>query len=398
MVQQRARWDEAAELRSPEGLTASIIVPAYNEEAGLGLVLERLFGVIDGSYEVIVVDDGSSDATAAIASQYPCRLLRHRRNRGKGQAVKTGIAAANGEAIVLVDADGTYPIEMIPNLVRGLADYDVVSGSRTKNEAVPPLNRLGNRLLRSAIRRLYGSTVADPLTGLYAIRREALQSMRLSADGFGIEAEIVIKAARMGLRALNLPVAYWARRGKSKLRPLKDGCRILRTILSFLALYNPTITFILPGLTVLSVSLAVLLLLMWHPIQLGAVQLSFDTMLAAATLALLGSQITVFGLAANLYACRHFLAARDAVTDLLLHRNTRTWLFGLGLGLVLGGGVSGMRLLVDWWRSGFGVFTQTPQAIMVSFCFILGAQVWFSLAFLGLFMGAFEAHKLADVA
>ena len=377
-----------------ETVTVSIVMPAYDEEAGLGLVLERLFSVLDGSYEVIVVDDGSTDTTAAIASQYPCRLVRHERNRGKGRAVKTGIAAAQAESVIVIDADHTYPIEMIPTLARSLVDYDIVSGSRIERALVPPLNRFGNWLLRNAIRRLYGSTVDDPLTGFYAARRHILREMHLSSEGFGIEAEIVIKAARMGLRVLNLPVTYRARKGKSKLNPLTDGYLIMRTILGFLALYNPTITFILPGLLLLLLSFAVLMLLMWHPVQVGGVQFSYDTMIVAATMALLGAQITVFGLASNLYACRYFMAVRDRVTALLLHRHARAWLFGLGLSLMLVGVAWGTRLLVGWTRSGFGIFTRTSEAIFVSFLFILGVQMWFSLAFLGLFMGAFSEDSL----
>src|SRR5579872_6061221 len=88
---------------------ATIILPAYNEEAALPAVLHGLFEVVDARYEVIVVDDASSDATAAIAGQYPCRLLRHAHNQGKGAAVRTGLSAARGRFVIIMDADNTYP-------------------------------------------------------------------------------------------------------------------------------------------------------------------------------------------------------------------------------------------------------------------------------------------------
>src|SRR5690348_15917052 len=163
----------------------SIIVPAYNEEAGLGRVLERIVSITSSAYEIIVVDDGSTDETAAIAARYPCRLLRHKKNEGKGRALRSGIAAARGEYVVVLDSDDTYPVETIPRLVAALGTHDVVSGSRMGKLAIPPMNRVGNWLLRSAIRMLYGSAVTDPLTGFYAARKRLLREMRLSSDGFG---------------------------------------------------------------------------------------------------------------------------------------------------------------------------------------------------------------------
>lgn len=104
-------------LRSPASAPeASIIIPAYNEAAALPIVLGKLLAVLDERFEVIVVDDGSADATAQVARAFPCRLISHERNRGKGRAVRTGIEAARGEKIIIIDADGTYPVEAIPRI------------------------------------------------------------------------------------------------------------------------------------------------------------------------------------------------------------------------------------------------------------------------------------------
>jgi glycosyltransferase involved in cell wall biosynthesis len=368
----------------------SILIPAYNEEAGLGVVLDRLFTVIDDSCEVIVIDDGSTDATGAVAARYPCRLLQHKVNLGKGHAVRAGLAVAQGELVVMVDADNSYPAEEVPRLIDKLKSHDLISGSRIGKASIPPMNRVGNWMLRTAIRRLYGSTVIDPLTGLYASRADVLRRMQLCSDGFGLESEIVIKAARMGLRVHNHAITYCTRRGKSKLNPVKDGYRILRTILAHLALYNPTVTFIAPGLTFLALGVALMLLLILHPLRVGTVEFSFDTMIVAATVALLGSQVTVFGLATNLYACRHWMTTRDAVTNLLLHRRARDWLLWLGLGLVLAGIIWGLWLFTGWIRGGAREFTQTGEAVFVSFLIVIGIQTLFSLAFLALFMSAFR--------
>lgn len=359
-------------------------------------VLERILAVTDGTYEIIVVDDGSSDETGAIAARYPCRLVRHRKNEGKGRALRSGLATARGEFIVVVDSDDTYPVEAIPRLVEGLATHDVVSGSRTGKPAIPPMNRVGNWLLRAAIRVLYGSAVTDPLTGFYAARRRLLRGMRLSSAGFGIESEIVIKAARMGLRVHNLPIPYNARRGRSKLAPVKDGYRILKTILGHLALCNSTIAFVVPGLTLLAFGLALMLLVTVYTVRVGPVQLSFNSMVGAATVALLGSQITVFGLASNLYAFRHWYPVRDVITDGLLHRHARPWLRTLGFGPVAVGVIWGLHLFGAWARAGFGEFTRTSEAVFVSFLILFGVQMLFSFLFLRLFMGAFQEEEPAS--
>jgi glycosyltransferase involved in cell wall biosynthesis len=210
----------------------SVIIPAYNEEAGLPIVLQKLFSIIDNSYEVIVVDDGSNDGTRQVASQFPCTLIVHQTNHGKGEAMKTGIAKAQGDNIIFIDADDTYPVEAILDIAKGLESFDMVVGSRMKGqENVPVFNRLGNATFRILIRSLSGFKPRDPLTGLYGIKKVHLEKIRFNATGFGVETEIAIKAARMKLRMLDLPVEYRSRIGKAKLNSLRDGWKILSTIL-----------------------------------------------------------------------------------------------------------------------------------------------------------------------
>jgi glycosyltransferase involved in cell wall biosynthesis len=108
----------------------SVIVPAYNEEEGILVVLGKLLRVIDESYEVIVVDDGSTDRTAELARQTPCRVVSYPINHGKSHAVRTGIRAAIGDKVIVIDADDTYPVEVVPQIVEALNTYDMVTASR----------------------------------------------------------------------------------------------------------------------------------------------------------------------------------------------------------------------------------------------------------------------------
>jgi glycosyltransferase involved in cell wall biosynthesis len=211
---------------------ASLILPAYNEELGLRTTLREV-GALDAGLdlEIIVVDDGSTDGTPQVAADAGVQLLRHPSNRGKGAALRTGVAAAHGERLVTMDADTTYPASAIPRLLELLDEHDYVSAARRSGRMhIPLVNRLGSSLIAPLIRIMSGSRLADPLTGMYAVRRSAFEDLRPTAEGFGIETEIAMKAALRSLRTAQLWISYGTREGHSKLHPVRDGSVILWTI------------------------------------------------------------------------------------------------------------------------------------------------------------------------
>jgi len=219
--------------RTPQTQT-TLIVPAYDEEAGLRIVLGEIFKLLDDSYEVIVIDDGSTDRTSEVASQFPCQVIRHEVNRGKGEALKTGIKNATGEKIIWTDADDSYPVQLIPKMTQALNEYDMVVCSRKYGRGnIPRFNRIGNWLFRTMIKNIYGFKPYDPCTGLYGAKRRYLQLMDLSSKRFAIEPEISIKGSRMKLRMLEIPITYRARVGSAKLSAIKVGFEDLWTILRF---------------------------------------------------------------------------------------------------------------------------------------------------------------------
>lgn len=210
----------------------TVITPAYNEEEALPSVLAALTPLRERGLEVIVVDDGSTDGTSRVAGEFGVEVVRLSRNVGKAGAVRAGLAAAARPNIVLIDADATYPVKAIPEFARLLGEHDVVLGARTAGRIhIPALNRLGNAALRTIIRWLSGFGSVDPLTGLFGIRREHLEAMDLRSRGFGLEAEMAVKAARMGLRWIDVPITYSERIGISKLRPVQDGIIITWTVI-----------------------------------------------------------------------------------------------------------------------------------------------------------------------
>lgn len=215
----------------PTAARVSIVLPAFNEEAGIAAVLDGLRPIMDSTHEIIVVDDGSSDRTAAVAASAGARVIRHDVNRGKGAALLTGFGAARGTILVTLDADGTYPPEGIPRLVASLdAGTDLVVGVRHGTGSMSPVNRVGNLMFKVAISAAARRRVRDPLSGMYAMRRELVHAMGLESKGFGIETEIIIKAARLGARLTEIDIVYGERIGESKLEPWRDGLIISRTI------------------------------------------------------------------------------------------------------------------------------------------------------------------------
>jgi glycosyltransferase involved in cell wall biosynthesis len=225
--------------QAKSGFVATVVIPAYNEEKGLPVVLERLYKSVDGQCEVLVVDDGSSDATSRVASRFPCGVIRHGQNRGKGEAMLTGVRHARGEHVIFIDADGTYPPEVIPQMIHALESCEAVYCSRTGGrDNIPRMNRLGNAMFQSIMKHAYGFSASDYATGLYGIRKHHLQRMDLSSTGFAIEPEIAIKASRMNLKVRDIPVQYEQRIGKAKLCGLSAGWQHLK-IMAKLAAWHP---------------------------------------------------------------------------------------------------------------------------------------------------------------
>jgi glycosyltransferase involved in cell wall biosynthesis len=213
------------------GPAATVVLPAYNVEMGLAVLLPALLALSLGRFEVVVVDDGSTDSTASLAESFGCRVVRHAANAGKGVAVRTGLTAARGEKVIIMDADDTYPVDAVLEIINRLDECEMVVGVRTLGRAnIPLFNRVGNAVLTTAIRVASGSRWTDPLTGFYGLRRSALERMKLESNGFSLEAEIAMKSARLGLRVMDHPIVYRARAGASKLHPVRDGMRIAAMI------------------------------------------------------------------------------------------------------------------------------------------------------------------------
>jgi len=211
----------------------SLVIPTLNEEANIGWVLTRVPTWVE---EVIVVDGGSEDRTVEVARAIrPDVVVVTELRRGKGLALRRGFEAATREVIVMIDADGSMDPNEIESYVRAVDEgYDLVKGSRATGGStdLTPARQLGNFCLRGLVNLLYASDFTELCYGYMALRRSSVSLMELQADGFEIETEIVVNSLRRGLRIAEVPSHESERlNGRSHLHPVRDGLRVLATIL-----------------------------------------------------------------------------------------------------------------------------------------------------------------------
>lgn len=233
----KAFEDEVAQLSEyPRILTlpsVSLVIPTLNEEANIGWVLQRVPPWVE---EIIVVDGGSNDRTVEVARALrPDVVVVTELRRGKGLALRRGFEAATREVVVMIDADGSMDPNEIESYVRAVDEgYDLVKGSRATGGStdLTPARQLGNFCLRGLVNLLYASDFTELCYGFMALRRSSIPEMGLEADGFEIETEIVVNSLRRGLRIAEVP-SHEAERlnGRSHLHPVRDGMRVLSTIL-----------------------------------------------------------------------------------------------------------------------------------------------------------------------
>ncbi len=249
--------------------TLSVVIPAYNEEASITQVVKRILDTqpalaeIGLDLELIVVDDGSQDSTAALLAYNPAvHLVRHDVNRGYGAALKTGFGHATGDWLAFLDADGTYPPEALPELyqVADIHDADLVVGSRMGNGAggMPATRRLGNALFAGLVSLIANTSVTDCASGMRVIRREALPRLYPLPDGLNFTPVMSTRALHEGIRMVEVPIAYDERTGQSKLSVIRDGARFLHSIIWTALLYNPVRILGMAGLAGVLLALAVL--------------------------------------------------------------------------------------------------------------------------------------------
>lgn len=264
----------------------SIVIPAFNEEQGVGPVVEELYAILKASRirgEVIVVDDGSTDATAAMAAAAGARVVRHRSNRGYGTALKTAITIATYEVIAITDADRTYPSDKIPELLAELDHADMAVGARVgPNVRIPWMRRPAKWVLNKLANYVTGSKIPDLNSGLRVFRRDiAMQYFPILPDQFSFTSTITLAMLCDKYAVVYLPIDYHERTGKSKIVPW-DAYNFAVLILRTAMLFSPLRVF-LP---------LVFLCLTYGLVKMG-IDLYRDPMISASALMALMSALII---------------------------------------------------------------------------------------------------------
>ncbi len=227
----------------------TILLPAYNESASVKGVVDGVRAVLaddPGVHEILVVDDGSSDGTGAIAAASGARVVSHDQRRGAGAAIKTGLVAARGEVVLLMDADASYPAAAIPVLLKALDGARQVVGARREEAGrAPRLRAVVKFLLRKVGEFLARHRIPDLNSGMRAFRRrDALAFYHLLPDGHSCVSTLTLCFITMGLPVRFEPIDYYARVGRSKFRVVPDTFRFFVQILRSVAYFAPLRVFL----------------------------------------------------------------------------------------------------------------------------------------------------------
>ncbi len=207
------------------GQAITVIIPCLNEEEGVEQVLQRIPQFVD---QVIVVDNGSTDRTAAVAERYGAFVIREN-VRGYGRAYKRGFSHATGDIIVTLDGDHSYPPDAISYLLEAFRhlEVDFLNGSRfpvRDRHAMSFKHKIGNLILSLAMSILYFRWVRDSQSGMWVFKRKILEKMTLESDGMAFSEEIKIEALKhSGIRFEEISILYSSRLGEIKLNPWRDG-------------------------------------------------------------------------------------------------------------------------------------------------------------------------------
>lgn len=226
----------------------TVVIPAFDEAAGIAHTLREIRRVMDAlgrPWELVVVDDGSTDDTAERAEAEGATVLRLPRNRGYGAALKAGIARAAHDVIVMSDADGTYPAEAIPDLLAHAEDFDMVVGARTgANVHVPAARRPAKWFLGRLASYLAGQEIPDLNSGLRVVRRSVVERFEhLLPSGFSFTTTITLAVLVNDGLVEYRPIDYRPRMGTSKIKPV-DAFSFLLLILRTVVFFNPLKVFL----------------------------------------------------------------------------------------------------------------------------------------------------------
>jgi glycosyltransferase involved in cell wall biosynthesis len=279
----------------------SVVIPAFNEEASIDSVIGEIKDTLMENgydFEIIVVDDASQDSTAKKARNMNVKLLQHPYNKGYGASLKTGIRQAQGEIIVISDADGTYPVRDIPTLLHYMDSFDMVVGARIgRNVKMPWVRRPAKFILSRLAALLVSMKVPDLNSGLRAFKKDIVLDLLPSLpSGFSFTTTLTLAMLSDEYDVKFVPIDYYERKGRSKIRPIEDTYNFALLIIRMIMYYNPLRIFLPIASLLFLVAMAVVLydIIVFHLVTKSALLLTFVAI-----------QVGVTGLLADQNVVRH---------------------------------------------------------------------------------------------
>ncbi len=360
--------------------TVSIAFPCLNERESIGGCVETALGQLakDGFRgEVVVADNGSTDGSPEIAMEQGAPVVVEG-TRGYGAACRRALLEARSDYVVLLDADGTYPIDQLGDFIRPLASgrADMVIGNRfagrMEKDAMPLLNRiLGNPALSGLTRSLFRIPLADIHCGMRAIRRDLVDRLDLRTPGMEFATEMIVRASDRGFRIAEVPIRYGARQGASKLNPLRDGWRHVEYMLVF----APTAAFVWPGILLGALGFLVQLLLISGPRMLLFRTWRVHTNLAGVAAALAGITLLAIGVMAIAFGRSAGVEFRHSRLARFISNDRGGVPRRLGLAMLIAGAAIWGLVVAGWVASGFGSLAAVPTLSIATTLLIGGLEL-----------------------
>ena len=382
----RSEFRELETEQEKHPIDVSVVIPCLNEAETLGQCIRKARDSFDQSGlqgEVVVADNGSSDGSQDIATQRGARVL-HIAQRGYGNALRGGIAAARGEIVVMGDADDSYDFYETPRFVAKLKEgFDLVQGcrlpaggGRIMPGAMPFLHRwIGNPLLSRLARFMFGAPVHDVYCGMRAFRRDWVAGLDLRCDGMEYATEMIVKSRLFRAAIAEIPITLHPDGRKSRrphLRTFHDGWRTLR----FFLIYSPRWVFLVPGIAFVTVGMLGYILAM-PGLKISGATLDAHTLLFASAAIMIGYQAILFALLARMFAVSAGLLPEDETAGRIRRILTLEQMLVLS-GVVFLGGIALLAGAVyQWWLADFGPlnYAHTMRWVIPGvLCTVLGFQ------------------------
>jgi len=361
----------------------SVVLPCLNEENSIEICIKKIKDVfekekIDG--EIIVVDNGSTDRSVEIVKKYSDVKLLFEPQKGYGYALRCGIENAQGEYIIMGDADNTYDFYEIPKFLEKLKEgYDLVIGSRFKGKILKGAmsfshRYIGNPILTGMLRFFFGGNISDAHCGLRGFTKQAYQKMNLRTTGMEFASEMVIHALKKKLRIAEIPIIYYPRIGESKLSSFRDAWRHIR----FMLLYSPDYLFLLPGIILFLVGFIISFgILAKGYISLFGRMWGVHVLFFSSVITLVGWQILNIWFSAKVYTHIIGLEENNFIKKLMNFLTLeKTLVFGL---IIFFTGLIGLLYIVYIWaKTNFGPLEELRLGIFSTMLAAMGIQTIFS--------------------